>query len=35
MAADLLFQYIEHPTGAVQSVKVVGEIIWRQSVMNK
>ena len=35
MAADLLFQYIEHPTGSVQSVKVVGETIWRQSVINK
>lgn len=35
MAADLLFQYIEHPTGAVQPVKVVGETIWRQSVINK
>ena len=35
MAADLLFQYIEHPTGSVQPVKVVGETIWRQSVINK
>ena len=35
MAADLLFQHIEHPTGAVQPVKVVGETIWRQSVINK
>ena len=35
MAADLLFQHIEHPTGSVQSVKVVGETIWRQSVINK
>lgn len=35
MAADLLFQYIEHPAGTVQPVKVVGETIWRQSVMNK
>ena len=35
MAADLLFQHIKHPTGAVQPVKVVGETIWRQSVINK
>lgn len=35
MAADLLFQYIEHPAGTAQPVKVVGETIWRQSVMNK
>ncbi len=35
MAADLLFQHIEHPVGAVQPVKVVGETIWRQSVINK
>ncbi|MDU6657122.1 MAG: LacI family DNA-binding transcriptional regulator [Neisseria mucosa] len=35
MAADLLFQYIEHPAGTAQPVKVVGETIWRQSVMDK
>ena len=35
MAADLLFQYIEHPTGTAQPIKVVGETIWRQSVINK
>ena len=35
MAADLLFRHIEHTTGAVQPVKVVGETIWRQSVINK
>lgn len=35
MAADLLFRHIEHPVGAVQPVKVVGETIWRQSVINK
>ena len=35
MAADLLFQHIEHTAGAVRPVKVVGETIWRQSVINK
>ena len=35
MAADLLFRHIGHPTGSVQPVKVVGETIWRQSVINK
>lgn len=35
MAADLLFQHIEHQAGVVQPVKVVGETIWRQSVINK
>lgn len=35
MAADLLFRHIEHLTGSVQPVKVVGETIWRQSVINK
>lgn len=35
MAADLLFRHIEHPAGAVRPVKVVGETIWRQSVINK
>ena len=35
MAADLLFRHIEHTAGAVQPIKVVGETIWRQSVINK